>query len=92
MMIIATSTNTWTGSTKKWKVVMPSLQAAPLLIITIMGLLLGLLAWGVLLSQRHTSTRDFFETPDYLRLGLLLLAIFSLGVFVALALEVTILR
>jgi hypothetical protein len=71
---------------------MPFLQAAPLLLIVTTGLLLGLLAWGLFLSQRHTSIRDFFETPDYLRLGLLLLAIFSLGAFVALALELVILR
>ena len=66
---------------------MPSLQVAPLLLIIITGLLFGLLAWGLLLSRRRTSFRDFLETPDYLRLGLLLLAIFSLGVFVAFALE-----
>lgn len=69
---------------------MPSLQAAPLLLIIITGLLLGLLAWGFLLSQRHAGIRDFFETPDYLRLGLLMLAIFSLGIFVAFAVELLI--
>jgi hypothetical protein len=71
--------------------IMPSLQAAPLLLIIITGLLFGLLAWGLLLSRRQASIRDFFETPDYLRLGLLLLAIFSLGIFVAFALEILLL-
>lgn len=70
---------------------MPSLQAAPLLFSIITGLLLGLLAWGFLLGRRRSSIRDLLETPDYLRLGLLVLAIFSLGVFVAFAVELLVL-
>lgn len=67
------------------------LHATPLLLIVITGILLGLLGWGFLLSRQQSNRYDFFADSDHLRLWLLLLGVFSLGIFVAYALEVWIL-
>lgn len=66
---------------------MPTLHAAPILLFTLIGLLLGLLGWGFLMSRSRNTNRVWTDAPDYLRFGLLLLAVFSLGAFVALTLE-----
>jgi hypothetical protein len=66
---------------------MSSLKAAPFLLYILVGILLGLLAWGFMMSRSRSSRGIWPDTPDYLRLWLLLLAFFSLGVFVAYTLE-----
>ena len=67
---------------------MTLLQTAPLLIIIITGLLLGLLVWGLVLNRSHTRDNlDLLDAPGNLRLWLLLLGVFSLGVFIAYTLE-----
>lgn len=72
---------------------MTPIQAAPLLIILITGLLLGLLAWSLILSRnRSQDYPNLIETPGNLRLWLLLLGVFSLGAFIAYTLEIFIVK
>jgi hypothetical protein len=66
-------------------------HTAPLLLIIITGILMGLLGWGILLNRRQPGRHDFFEGSDHLRLWLLLLGAFSLGIFLAYTLEMWIL-
>lgn len=67
---------------------MLSLHTAPILLYSLVGVLIGLLAWGFLLSRSHTTNRVWSDAPDHLRFWLLLLAVFSLGAFVAFTLEI----
>jgi hypothetical protein len=59
-----------------------SIHAVPLLLSGLVGLLLALLAWGLLRIQRQADGSITTETRDDLLLGLLALAAFSLGAFV----------
>ena len=59
-----------------------SIHAVPLLLSVLVGLLLALLAWGLLRIQRQADGSIATETRDDLLLGLLALAAFCLGVFV----------
>jgi hypothetical protein len=70
---------------------MLSLHTAPILLYTLIGVLLGLLVWGFLLNRSHNPNRVWSDAPDYLRFWLLLLAVFSMGAFVALTLEMLLL-
>jgi hypothetical protein len=66
---------------------MPFLHVAPLLLYGLIGILLGLLAWGILMSRGGSGNAIWPDAPDQLRFWLLLLAVFSLGAFVAFTLE-----
>jgi len=70
---------------------MPLLHTAPILLYSLIAILLGLLTWGFLMSRSPNGNRVWSDTPDHLRFWLLLLAVFSLGAFVALTLEVLLL-
>jgi hypothetical protein len=58
------------------------MHAAPLLLIILIALLLGLLAVGFLRVRRHEADETMQETGDEMLLGLVVLAAFALGVFV----------
>ncbi len=58
------------------------MPAAPMLLIALTGLLLGLGAWGFLRARRQEADAALAESHnDLLLLGLLVLAAFTLGVF-----------
>ncbi|GAB4535876.1 MAG: hypothetical protein Kow0063_20700 [Anaerolineae bacterium] len=59
-----------------------SVHAIPLLLSLLVGLLLGLIIWGLWRANRHEGSA-LMGTRDDLLLGLLLLAGFALGVFMA---------
>ncbi|MFN8458168.1 MAG: hypothetical protein U0401_26545 [Anaerolineae bacterium] len=67
---------------------MPALHAVPLLLYMLIGLLLGLVTWGFVLSRSRPSTLDSLDTSSNLWLWLLLLALFSLGLFIVYILEI----
>lgn len=67
---------------------MSSVQTAPLLFYLLMTLLLGWLAWAIFRNQGRPISNSLMESHDNLRLWLLLLAVFSLGVFVTYILEI----
>ncbi len=71
---------------------MASLQAVPLLLYMLVGLLLGLLTWGFVLNRSRANKSDSLDGSSNLRLWLLLLAVFSLGIFVAYILEIFLLH
>ena len=54
---------------------------APLLLSVLLGLLLGLIGWGLLRVWRSASGDAFAETQDDLLIGLLALSAFAAGVF-----------
>lgn len=56
-------------------------KAAPLLLFIIVGLLLGVLGWGLLRVWRHADREAVWETPDDVLVAFLALAAFALGVF-----------
>jgi NhaP-type Na+/H+ or K+/H+ antiporter len=66
-----------------------SVHAAPLLPVLpvglglLVGLLLGLVAWGFLQTQTHEDGDFTLEAQDNLILALLVLAAFALGAFLA---------
>jgi hypothetical protein len=62
----------------------PFANTAPLVlfIMVIVGLLLGLLSWGLLRIWRHADPEASWETPDDILVTLLALAAFALGAFV----------
>lgn len=60
---------------------MSSLRMMPLLLSFLVGLLLGLIAWGLWRASRHEGGGALMGTRDDLLLGLLLLAGFAMGVF-----------
>jgi hypothetical protein len=55
---------------------------APLLLSVLLGLLLGLIGWGLLGAWRSGARDAFVETQDDLLMGLLALSAFAAGVFV----------
>jgi hypothetical protein len=60
------------------------MHAVPLLLIILLGLLLGLLGVGFLVSRRHqTDGLPTWVGDDLILLGLLTLAAFVFGVLVA---------
>jgi hypothetical protein len=60
---------------------MTSVRVIPLLLSLLVGLLLGLIAWGLWRATSHESGGALMGTRDDLLLGLLLLAGFAIGVF-----------
>ncbi len=60
---------------------MPYVQAIPLLLSVLVGLVLGLVAWGFLRYRSQTADDDLTGTRSDVLLGLLVLAAFALGAF-----------
>ena len=54
----------------------------PLLLAILVGLLCSLIIWGFLQTRSHRFNEALLETGNSLRLWLLALAVFALGVFV----------
>jgi cytochrome c biogenesis protein CcdA len=61
---------------------MLSVPVVPVLLSVLVGLLLGLVAWGAL-GSRHQDVDNLMGMRDDVLLGLLVLAAFALGVFLA---------
>lgn len=57
-------------------------QAIPLLIGIVVGLLLSVIAWNVIRARRQTTGDTTVDLQAQLLLGLLLVAVFSAGVFI----------
>jgi hypothetical protein len=70
------------GEISRESVTMSSISAIPLLLSVLIGLLLGLLAWGLLRIRHRTDGDAVMESRDDVLLGLLALGAFALGAFV----------
>ncbi len=57
-------------------------QAFPLLVGIVVGLLLSVIAWSVIKARRQTTVDTTVDLQAQLLLGLLLVAVFSAGVFI----------
>jgi hypothetical protein len=57
------------------------MQAIPVLLAILVGLLFALLAWGSLRIRKHEAGETLVGTGDGVLTGLLVLAAFALGVF-----------
>jgi hypothetical protein len=57
------------------------MQAIPVLLAILVGLLFGLLAWGLLRMRSREAEEVLIGAGDDLLAGLLVLAAFALGVF-----------
>jgi len=57
------------------------MQAIPILLAILMGLLFALLAWGFLRLRGQEAGETLIGTSDFVLTGLLVLAAFALGVF-----------
>ena len=57
------------------------MQAIPVLLAILVGLLFGLLAWGFLRIQSHKAGETLIGAGDEVLTSLLILAAFVLGVF-----------
>lgn len=64
---------------------MTAVQAAPVLLSFIVGMVLGFITWG---SLRHADRAGSIAPQPDLIIGLLVLAAFALGVFLAYSLVV----
>ncbi len=62
---------------------MAAMQAAPLFLSFLVGLLLGLMAWGLMRCCVQEAGPSLMDGHDRMLLGLLVLATFALGVFLA---------
>lgn len=62
---------------------MSPVHRAPLLLSVLIGLLLGLTAWGFVHARNQKAGNALMDTHDKLLLGLLLLACFALGAFLS---------
>lgn len=60
---------------------MAPVHAIPLLLSLLVGLALGLVAWGFVRGRHHARSDTLMRAPDGMVLGLLALAAFSMGVF-----------
>jgi hypothetical protein len=60
---------------------MARVHTVPLLLSLLVGLALGLVAWGLVRSRHHARSDTLMQTPDGMLLGLLALAAFAMGVF-----------
>ena len=66
---------------------MPSVHTIPLILISsLIGLLLGLIAWGGWRARRRGLNHVPSGSHDEILLGLLILAAFAMGVFLTYAL------
>jgi hypothetical protein len=57
------------------------MQAIPVLLAILVGLLFALLAWGFLRLKGHKAGEALIGTGDAMLTGLLVFAAFALGVF-----------
>jgi hypothetical protein len=57
------------------------MQAIPVLLAILVGLLFGLLVWGFLRMQSHQAGETLIGAGDGVLAGLLVLSAFALGVF-----------
>jgi hypothetical protein len=57
------------------------MQAIPVLLAILVGLLFGLLTWGSLRVRNRDAGEALVATSDDVLIGLLVLAAFALGVF-----------
>lgn len=62
---------------------MSFVSAAPVLLSLLVGLLLGLVVWELFRVRRHGFADALMEAHDEFLLGLLVLAAFALGAFLA---------
>ncbi len=62
---------------------MSPFHAIPVLLAIVVGLALGLVFWGFLRTRSHETAIIASGSYDALLLGMLVLAAFSLGAFVA---------
>jgi len=62
---------------------MELMNAIPLLLLILIGLMLGLVAWGVLRLRRRTVDDALPETDNSILVGLLVLGVLGLVVFLA---------
>ena len=60
---------------------MSSLRVIPILLSVLMGAVLGLVAWGLQHSRSHVVGDSVMGTRGDVLVGLLVLAAFTLGVF-----------
>jgi hypothetical protein len=60
---------------------MAPVHTVPLLLSLLVGLVLGLLAWGLVRGRGHAGSDAQMPAPDGMLLGLLALAAFAMGVF-----------
>ncbi len=67
---------------------MSSVQPAPLLLYILIGLLLGWLIWSFIRNQDQEMNNVLLGARDDLRLWLLMLVMFALGIFLTYMLEV----
>jgi hypothetical protein len=58
-----------------------NVNAAPLVLVFIVTLLLGLLGWGLSRLWRHAGPEASWETPDDVLLALMVLSAFAAGAF-----------
>lgn len=66
---------------------MPSAQVVPIILIgTLIGLLAGLLVWDFWRARRPDLNKTLLVSADEMLLGLLVLAAFAMGAFLAYAL------
>jgi hypothetical protein len=61
---------------------MLQIQAVPLLVSLLVGLTLGLVAWGLIRGYDREAGIARSQVPDGLLIGLLALAAFAIGAFV----------
>ncbi|MCL4486706.1 MAG: hypothetical protein M1570_01070 [Chloroflexi bacterium] len=62
---------------------MPCFGAAPLLLIVLVGLAIGLIVWGMVRMRENSAGNSLAGPRDDLLIGGLVLAAFSAGVFAA---------
>jgi len=62
---------------------MELMNAIPLLLLILIGLMLSLVAWGVLRLRRRTVDDALPETDNSILVGLLVLGVLGLVVFLA---------
>ncbi len=67
---------------------MASVQIAPLLLYILSGLLLGWLIWSLVRNQEGEISNVLLGPRDDLRLLLLLLVVFAMGIFLTYMLEI----
>ncbi len=65
---------------------MPSIQTLPLLLSVLVGLLIGLVTWGLVREREQRAVSPMVGMHDEVLLGLLALAAFASGVFITMVL------
>jgi sulfite exporter TauE/SafE len=63
-----------------------AINAVPILLGVLVAVLLGLLGWGLLQASLRARKKMWAQPRDSVLLGMLVLAVFSLGAFAAILL------